>query len=327
MTDLFSQVEPDLGLVEPDRLGDALDVQPLTPSQEQAVAETLMELDAMAPLAALARPRVLDVLEAGFPLDAILTFLPDIKLKQRTDAAAEAALAIPVTDAGSMKAADAALGPVREAMRKIDGCFDGSPDQPGPTALANMLHKRLTGLRGDFKERGAQAVATVGQRIAAQQSIIEAAGEAERKRRQAVADEEAKRIAGQAAQQAAAAGTDPATVAELQHEAKTARAAPVAAAKGPTLANTTVLMKWKARLKGTPDDSADPNPAMEMLSNDQRLKVFEMMHAILDGKAPLSFMDLNWSAINKRAESDEAAFSIPGLESFKQAQPRGKTRR
>src|SRR5688572_24872334 len=123
------------------------------------------------------------VLPAGFNLRALLTFLPDIRLKQKLDADAEAALAIDITVPAGLQAVDAALPNLRAQAAHIAECFEE------PTSLANQLHKRMTGLRADFLKRGNEAVETLGLRLVREKRRRDAIAAEEQRKLQAKADE------------------------------------------------------------------------------------------------------------------------------------------
>jgi hypothetical protein len=66
---------------------------------------------------------------------------------------------------------------------------------------------------------------------------------------------------------------------------------------------------------------------MDELTPDQIRAVYACMREVVEGKAPLTFFDLNWSKINTRANADRATFSVPGFEAFDAGGVRGKGRR
>lgn len=276
-------------------------------------------------------PRMLSlaaVLPQDFNLVGLLQFLPDVKLKRDLDAAAASALALKVAGREGVQAADKALGDLKDRMRAIDLCFDGTRDAPGPTALAHQLHSRLTGLRGDFKAQGTLAVATLATGIAKETKRLDDAAAAVQREEQEKANAKARADAARAAEEAKKAEAPAPLVAALEQAAQTAVAPPVATtrAAAPVLAHSSVVEKQKARLLGTADD-AEPNPAMADLTDDQRASALKVVQAVADGKAPLSFLEFNWTKINARAEGSALGEFLPGLEAFKARSTRGKARR
>jgi hypothetical protein len=48
------------------------------------------------------------------------------------------------------------------------------------------------------------------------------------------------------------------------------------------------------------------------------------MKAILDGRAPLAAVEINWSYLNRRAKADKGTLAIPGVEAFEEGSVRAK---
>lgn len=269
----------------------------------------------------LGAPPIEAILPQGFRLDQLLTFIPDIRLKRGAEAMAEEALAIDVSTPDGFARADASLSALRERIATIEECF------AEPVDRANQLHKRLTGLRTDFTLAAVTAVKTVGQRVVAEDRRLKDLADAARRQAQAEADRQAREAAARAAREAAKANAHPNVVARLEQAAKSATAAPVAspAASAP-LASTSVVQRWKARLRGSPAE-AEPNPKVADLSKDQQEQARKLCAAIGRGEEPLSAVELNWSYLNKRAGAEKAAFAITGLEAFDEGGTRSRGRR
>src|SRR5438045_5745339 len=66
---------------------------------------------------------IVQVLPADFPLPALIQFVPDARLRIKADAAAAAALAVIVTGADGLQAADAALVTLRADLQAIEAHF------------------------------------------------------------------------------------------------------------------------------------------------------------------------------------------------------------
>lgn len=258
-------------------------------------------------------------LPAGFNLPTLLRFLPDIRLKQRAEAAAEKALAIDVSEEGGLLAADAALVPLRESIEAITRDFED------PTSLANQLHKRLTGLRSDFSKVASAALETVSRRVYAENKRQEAMAAEARRKAQDAADKQAREDAKKAADAAKAAGQSKAVVETLKQQAKTAVAAPVASpAPAPMLASTSTVPKWKVRFVGTPSDGT-ANPEIDELTAQQQEQMRKVLLAVGNGQLPLAVtLGLNWSYLNKRAVAEKTTFEMLELEAFDEGGTRKK---
>ncbi len=251
---------------------------------------------------------IAQVMPEDFPLQTLLRFMPDISLKRAVESAAAAVLAIDVTQPDGLTRLDAALPALRQAIVDSDAPFED------PVGWANQLHKRLTGLRGDFRKPGVDALETGNDRLRVEKRRREALDVEARRAAQAVADAQAKQSLAQAAKDAAARNAPKDVVAAMKREAKTAVAPPVyVPPSAPPLANTSVVDKWVCRLKGTPDD-AEPNPDTGALSLAQQQQVRSIYRAIADGQVPLTAADLNWSYLNKRAGAEKTTFAMIELE-------------
>lgn len=260
-------------------------------------------------------------LPLGFNLPALLRFLPDVRLKQKADAAAAEALAIDVTAEGGLVHADNALVPLRASIAAIEVGFED------PVSLANQLHKRLTGLRGDFSKVASDALALVSRRIYAEKKRQDDLAREAQRQAQEVANAQARAEAAAAAKAAQQAGQSKQVVTVLKQQAKVAVAAPVVSPlPAPVLASTSTVPKWKARFVGTPAE-AEPNPEVGALTEAQQGQMRGLIQAVLDGKAPLAFFQINWSLINKKAQAEKTTFLVPFLEAFDEGGTRAKARR
>jgi hypothetical protein len=244
----------------------------------------------------------------GLSLQALLGFLPDVKMKRELTALADAALAVKVEGKAGVEAADAALVPLRDGIKNVMACF------AQPVSEANALHKRLTGLRADFIASGEIALDHVGRCIVAETRRLDAEAAAVERQTQMLADESAKKTAAAAVKMAEEQNAPPLVVEALKAQAEVATAPPVALGNArPSLKGASISTKRKARLKSSPEGS-EPNPATKDLTDAEIPSVMLVLQAIVNGKAPLSYIDLNWGIINRDANA--GAFSVPGLETF-----------
>ena len=283
---------------------------------EGAIAAELVE----AIVGTTVGPPIGQVLGGAFPLETLLTFLPDPRLKAKADRLAAEALAIEVKGPDGIAAADAALVPTRQIIGTIKERFRD------PCDLANQLHKRLTGLRGEFLKAAEDAVDQVGRRIYAETRRLEAVAAEARRKAQEEADRlerERARLAADAAMKAQAPAP---VVQELTRRAETAVAAPVPVAAPIAPANSTIAAKWKARLVGTTGGD-DTEPATKQMSDAQRASLLLLVQAVAEGRASLSLLEINWSVANKRAENEGTTMGIPGLEAYDAGGLRAKRRR
>lgn len=261
------------------------------------------------------------VLPADFQLAALLQFLPDVRLKQHADAVAAEALAVDVTQPDGLALADTKLAQLREADSIITKCFEY------PVDLAYQLHKRLTGLRADFRAEAGGALVTVGRRVVGETNVRKAAEAAAKRAAQEAADRQARQEAARAAQEAARANAAPQVVERLQEVARTAVAPPVASpAPVQPLATTSVVQRWKARVAGTPAD-AEPNPKVADLTPAQQDLARRLCAAIGQGLVALAAVELNWGYMNRRAAAEKTALSMPGIEAFDEGGTRSRGRR
>jgi len=240
----------------------------------------------------------------------LLRFLPDLAFKRRVEEAASAARAIKVEGRDGVERATAALVPVRAAIEASNAAFED------PCSLANQLHKRLTGLRIDFRRVGEEVVVAKSAEVYAETRRLDRIIEDARIKAQAEADRQAREAAAAAAKAAKAEGASQAVVEVLKQQAKTATAAPVASPIArPTLHGMTMTAKWRARFVGTPD-GAEPNPDVADYSVRQQAQARRLLRAIADGKVPLAAAPLDWGYLNKRAAAEKSTLDIPEIEAF-----------
>lgn len=261
---------------------------------------------------------LMQVLPADFPLPGLIRFVPDVALRQAADAATIYAIGIEVQGREGLQRADVAVTALRTSLKAIEDHF------AEPVDTANKLHKRLTGLRSDWIDRGAAAVKTVGSRIWSEQNRLDTIDRETARKQQAEEDRKAREVAAAEAKAAAAAQAPAPVVEELQQRAKTATAPPVQpAAPVQKLQGSSVVTTWKARIAGTPG-SDEANPDTEALTPAQRVEVMKLLKAILDGRAPMATISLNYSYLNKRAKADKSTLAIPGIEAFEEGGIRSK---
>lgn len=312
--DLLMQTEPDDDIaIEPEAEPDI----EMEPEPEPAIEP----LPGLAPVTdtAFAPLALVEILPADFKLPALIKFVPNTALRVAVDQAAAYAMDLTVEGAEGLQRADLALAAVRTSVNAISQHFEE------PTDIANQLHKRLTTVRGEWQAPGKAAIETVGRRIYNEQKRLQDLEAAERRQAQEEADRQAREAAQREATAAAKANAPAPVVEELQRQAKTVTAPPVAAStlSVPALRNSSTVTTWKTRIVGTPG-SDEPNPETAELSPAQRLQVFELLKAILDGKAPLAAIEIAWPYLNKRAKADKSTLAIPGIEAFEEGGVRAK---
>jgi hypothetical protein len=212
-----------------------LDVEP-EPAKEP---EWEVEPDATEGVAApqMALAQVLPP-ELAAVLPALVAFVPDVRLKHAADTQAARVLAVPVTDPDGLVRLDSELATLRTRLADIDAPF------ADPVSWANQLHKRLTGLRRDFRAAGEEALESGGRRLYAEQRRREAAAEEQRRKDQAEADRRARADAERAAKEAKKAGAAAPVVDALKQASRTATAPPVQSAAPPPPKNFTPVAKW-----------------------------------------------------------------------------------
>ena len=269
--------------------------------------------DSVQPPAAL-----MEVLPADFPLPSLIKFVPNPQLRVAADQSAAYALGVEVSGAEGLQRADVALTTLRASLKAIEDHF------AEPVEIANKLHKGLTGTRAEWLSRGKQAIETVGRKVYAEQRRLEAIEAEVRRKAQEEADRQAREAARREAEAAAKAKAPAPVVEELNRQAQTATAAPVrTATPAPTMRGTSVVSTWKARIAGTPG-SDEPNPDISALTPAQRAQVLVLLKAIIDERAPITAIAIDWSYLNKRAKSDKSTLRIPGIEAFEDGGVRAK---
>lgn len=268
---------------------------------------------------ALLSSALVEILPADFQLPLLARFVPNQALKTAVGETVRELLAVDVTAADGLARADQLQGALNGQLKAIDAHFEE------PAAVAFELHRHITGLRADFKREGVEAQKTMARRVFDEVERRNALERERRRKEQEEADRRERERLAKEAQDAEAAQAPPEVVEELKQQAQTATAAPVTRPTSATssLRNMTTTKTWCARIQGTPGTD-DPNPTIDSLSPAQRLKVIELLKAIIDGKAPLAAIELNWSYLNKRAKADKSAIGIPGIEAFQQGGVRAK---
>lgn len=302
------EIEPD---ADPEPIDDLRGViEPLSDERALVVAEVL---DAEP-------PPIQQILTAEINLQLILNFLPDVRLKKDLDRAAASALALKVDGAEGISAADVALVDLQERIAFIEETvFDR------PCAMANALHKRLTGLRADFIKAGVVAVASLKTSMLSETRRLKALSDQAQRVAQEEANRAAREVAAKAVEKAKQAEAPAPIVAALEKQAQTAVAPPVASpvhAAAPK--KSSIAENWKARFSG--DESEEPNPATADMNDAQRLQFIALLRAVIDGKAPIGCVDPCWRYLNARAKGDRAAFLIPGVEAYDAGSVRKKAR-
>lgn len=266
---------------------------------------------------------IAEVLPKDFELPALLRFVPNQTLKVALDEATRAAALVDPKGPEGLKAADEALATLRARQKAIMDSFEE------PCRLANDLHKRLTSKRAEWTKESAAEVHALGLRIAREVTRIREEEEARKRAEQARADAmERERIAAEAAE-AERLGLPAVVVEEKKRQAETATAPPIdftPRAMETALTHTSVTKSFKARLVGT-DPLAEQQPEVGYFTMKQLQSFYLLLQAILDKKAPATFVEMNWSVIDNRAKADKQIFSIPGLELYEHKGTRGKGRK
>jgi hypothetical protein len=307
------EIEPEIQAdgVEPEpEIGIEIEIEPAV-----ATAIPVVAAAALAPLP------VMEILPADFPLPLLARFVPDARLKDKAEEATQYALSIDVVGVEGLQRADTALGALRGTLKAIEVHFEE------PAKIAHDLHKRLTGVRGEWLADGKAAIDAVGRRVWAEQRRLEDLAAAERRKLQEEADRKAREDARLESERAAKAGAPATVVEELQRQADTVSAPPVPApVAAPALKKSSVVTTWKARPKGTAAD-ADPNPPISQMTAAQLDRVRELLRSILDGASPMSAIELNYSVLNGRAKADKSTFNVAGFEAFEDGGVRAKSSR
>jgi hypothetical protein len=283
----------------------------LAPPDEEAENDLLAPPDEPASEDAIAVQSLVELLPADFPLPALIKFAPDTRIRQEADSDAATLLGLQAIDETSQRVLEACLTKQREHKKGIEALFQE------PCAIAHELHRNLTGLRGDWLSHTDSAIKTANDRLLARQRQVEREAAEARRRAQEEADRQAREQAKREAEAAEKAQAPASVVQQLQHEAKTATAPPVSHGTGlfggGGLRSSTVAENWKARLSAT-DRAADVlNPEMAKLSAEELHCIRNAMKAVLEGRAPVTIFEINWSWVNARAKADKKTFAIEGF--------------
>lgn len=270
--------------------------------------------------AVIAQAPLMEVLGADVALPSLIKFVPDARLRAEADVAATEALRVDVTAPGGLARADTAATTLRAALKAIEGEFKE------PKAAANRLHKRLTSLEGEWRAEGDAALKVINARLYNEQQRLARLEADERRRVQEAADAQAREAARAEAQAAVEAKAPAEVVEELIRTAETVSAPPVMSPTTTTLAGSTPIGVWKSRFVGTTGDQ-EPNPDVEDMSAIQKMRMREVARAVLDDKAPMQLLKMNWAYANARAKADKNTMAIPGLEAYQEGSMRGKSGR
>lgn len=252
---------------------------------------------------------LVDILPADVDLPALVRFVPSTAYRDAVAQSAQQALSVDVTGPGGLQAADVAVTTLRASLSALQAHFDE------PRATAHKLWKSITSTIADWAEPGEAALKQVESRIWQEQQRLERLAAEKRRRDQQEANRAAREALAREADLAAKANASAAVIETLRQQAETAQAAPVPVLNGPTLAHSTTTNVWKCRLVGTEADT-EPNPETADLTNAQRAAMLTLLRAIVEGKAPLAAVSVNWKAMNARAKAEKQAFAVPGLEAF-----------
>ena len=264
-----------------------------------------------------------EVLPADFQLPPAITFVPNPALATRAQELAAQIADLVITDEASCHRMDALLAIARAHDAAIDAHF------ADPVDFFFARHRALTRQRGEFRGPLTEAIKIGGRRIFAFNQAQERQAAEERRRRQEAADRQARDDARREAEAARQAQAPAPLIEQLEEQAQTVTAPPVASAPAPreTLRGSTVTITRKARPKGTEGAAADQQPGMAMLTPAQRLSVLEAMKAVVDGRAPLLVFEIAYAYLDSRAKSDKTTFNIPGFEMYEVGGVRGKSTR
>lgn len=240
----------------------------------------------------------------------LLQFVPPIELKHKADALAADAAALVVTGTEGVEAADVLVAKIGDVLDEIDAGFQK------PTSLANQLHKRMTGLRTEFRKAADEQLKPLVTRLRAENQRLQDVSAAALKAAQDAADKLARKEAKQVVQEAIDAGQPKEVVRELREIAKTTTAPPVTSpVLTPRRTGTTDVDKWKAKFLGT---VGDPNPEMDALDPNQQLLVRDLMRQTADGVhgTKLVYFKIDWANINRDAHAQKTTFRCPTLTAF-----------
>lgn len=263
-----------------------------------------------ATVAMVATPTLVEILGADDPIPFLAKWIPNVALRDRALTLANEALAIAVTGPEGIAAADAKLGELREAHKANYTQFEE------PAAILNKAHKRVTGLRSEWTTESSDAIKTVSDRIVSEEQRLERIEAEKRRQEQAEADRQAREAAAAEAKAAAEAQAPAEVIEDLFKQAQAAVAPPVATRQpAAPLKSSATVKSYKARLASTTGDR-EPNPDIADLNAAERNDVLTLLRAIVEGKAPLQALAINWSYLNTRAKADKTTLQIPGIVAY-----------
>lgn len=268
---------------------------------------------------------LMEILPADFPLPALIKFVPDPKIKAALDAAVEKALKVKVENGGeaALREADASIAELADALNACDLEFESAAQ------AAYNMHRHITGTRSTWKAQAETLKTLIGKQMFRERKRLDdLAAEARRQEQERANAAERQRIADAAAK-ARQAGAPPKAVAKIEEKAATAQAAPVPIAAPVKLAASSIVSRFRGRLRGTLAD-AEPHPSITDLTEEQWEQGLKPLLAYILANAPGTFraaLSINWSAIDDRAHTDKKSFSIPGLEPFEDGSAKAKGRR
>ena len=224
----------------------------------------------------------------------------DTRLINELNLRASELLGLPLETTDECRYVDDRLAIVRKLKESVETQLDE------PIKDAFSWHRQLTGLRATLTATAKSAIETVGGRLFARTRELQRQADDERRRLQEEANRQAREEAAREAAAAAASG-DSHTAAVLREHAQTIQAPPVSVPRQEVLTSSATRTVWKGRLKGT-DRSGEDHDESKLT----------LIRAIAQGVAPLAYVDLNWSAINKRASADKDTMDVPGLEAYEE---------
>jgi hypothetical protein len=264
-------------------------------------------------------PALVEVLGADVALPALVKWVPDTRVRDAALGVATVASAVDVTTEAGFLQADRVLADLRACQKAIAEHF------AEPKAIAFRLHRRITGIEGEWLSPGEAALRTLGGRLYDEQRRREREAAEARRRAQDEADRIAREAAAREVAAAAAADVPAPNVEELHARAQTATAAPVAAAMpAPKLSGSTTVTTWKARLASTTGDR-EPNPEVALMNAAERASVVTLLRWILEAPDErLAGIEVSWKYWNARAKADKSTLRVPGIEAFEQGSLRGK---
>jgi hypothetical protein len=262
---------------------------------------------------------LVEVLPAGFELPKLIRFVPDARLQLAATEATKYALSIEVKDAEGLKRADAALVTLRAAQAAITEHFSE------PARLSDEVHKSITGKRAAWLSAGQDAITVVGKRIATEQTRLQRIAAEAKRKAQEEEDRKARERAREEAKRAESAKVPAPVVEQMRKAAETATAPPVqtVAEEPPKLTGQTVVKTWKARPVST-EPGGDPNPSIGDMTKAQTADVLLLLQGIIEGRDPITAIEINYSVLNNRAKSDKGTMRISGFEAYEDLGVRAK---